>query len=111
MENEQETTYSNYEAAIKAKELFEPIEDEDRKKKKAILGNAATIISTLAVFLTIVLFSYNLGYSSVFNIPVKCIPLDIKLYSCNDIRLWNVVLYLLVFCFGKDRFCIKEKKN
>ena len=111
MENEHKTTYSNFEAAIKAKELFDPIEDEDRKKRKEVFGNVATIISTLAIFLTIVLFSYNIGYSSVYNIPVKCVPLDLKSYIPVTISVCGMMSYFFwYYALIKTDFALKKRK-
>ena len=111
MENEHKTTYSNFEAAIKAKELFDPIEDEDRKKRKEVFGNVATIISTLAIFLTIVLFSYNIGYSSVYNIPVKCVPLDLKSYIPVTISVCGMMSYFFwYYALIKTDYALKKRK-
>ena len=77
---ESKTEYTNFDAAKKAKDIAAPIEEKSKQRRKTLLENAAAIISVFAIFLTVILFAYNKGFSSVFNVPVRCMPLDLKSY-------------------------------
>ena len=92
-----EKTYTNHDIERKAEELAAPIEEKSKKRRKALINNAATVISVLAIILTILLYAYNKGYCGVFNIPVDCMRFDLKSYIPVLISFVGIISYALLY--------------
>ena len=88
---------TNKDAVIKAREIAAPIEEKSKKRKKLLLENAATVISMLAISLTVILYAYNKGVSRVFGIPVSCIPLDLKSFAPLALIVGGLLTYLFYY--------------
>ena len=95
--DKRQESYTNYDAVVKAKEIATPIEEKSNKRRKALRENAATVISTLAISLTVILYAYNKGYARVFNIPASCIPLDLKRLVPVAIIVCGVLAYVFTY--------------
>lgn len=89
------------------------IEEHYKQQRKKLLENAAEIISFFAIFLTIILFAYNKGYSSVFNIPTRCIPLNLKSYVPVAYIVCSMSIYAFLYSaeFRKDLALNKNRIN
>ena len=91
------TQYTNVDSARKAAELTKPLEVEKEKKRTHLLNNAATYISILVFALSVVLYSYNKGFSSVYSIPVNAMPIDIKSYIPIAVQVIGVMMWILYY--------------
>lgn len=92
--------------------ILHPIVKESEKRKKAILKNAAIIISVSVVILTIVLYAFNRGFCQVYNLPVEVMPLDLSKFIPLVIQLAGIIVYILFYAssikadaiFNKNKF-------
>lgn len=99
-------------AALEARAIAEPLEAKQTEKIERIWENVATIISLLVIELTLALFVYNEGYGSVYNIPAKIMPLDLKMYLPFAAFIVSISVYIICYMtikrrdnvFKKDKF-------
>ena len=88
------------------------LEAKQTEKIERIWENVATIISLLVIELTLALFVYNEGYGSVYNIPAKIMPLDLKMYLPFAAFIVSISVYIICYMtikrrdnvFKKDKF-------
>ena len=90
-------TYTNIEAEKRAEELVAPLEENRKKRSKAVIENATVLISVLAIFLTVLLYAYNNSYCGVFNIPSQCMRIDLKSYIPAVVCISGIAAYILCY--------------
>lgn len=100
-------------AAQEAQKVVKPFEQKQRKRLKKLLNNAATIITIFMVVLTMVLFAFNRGYASVYDLPSEIFPVDIKQYLSISIDLAILSVYVFYYVVYKsaDRILGKIRFN
>lgn len=105
--------HTNVDSARKAAELTKPLEEEKKKKRTYLFSNAATYISIFVIVLSVVLYSYNKGYSSVYCIPVNTIPIDVKRYIPVAVQVLGVTTWILYYVstVQQERTLKKRKYN
>jgi len=84
-------TFTSEDVIIEAKKLTSPTK-KAKQRKKYFFENTASLVTVFIIALTIVLYSYNTGFCSIYNIPVECMPLDLKSYIPVAIRLISLLL-------------------
>lgn len=96
-----------------ANEKIEPIKKEIESQKKKLLENAAVIISTSVIALSVILYGFNTGYCRVFNLPSSAMTLDIKRLVPLAFNLLCNVIYVLfiISSFKADRAFKKNRIN
>lgn len=91
------TQHTNLDSARKAMELTKPIEEEKEKKRKHLLNNAAAYTTIMVIVLSAALYSFNSGYSSVYNIPVSAMPVNLKSYIPVTVQFIGVTTWILYY--------------
>lgn len=99
--------------AREAQRIVEPFAQTHTSRLKSLLNNVATIISLLIIVLTMLLFAYNQGYSSVYHLPAKVIPIDIKMYLslAVNIAMLSTYIFYYIACKNSDRLLGKKRIN
>lgn len=108
---EEKTKHTKEETLKTVLSLMEPIEKEEQNRKTSILGNAATIISTILFCATIILYQYNSGYCVVFNIPANAITLSLERYAPICALVIVMQLYILHYYAEIKTDAALQRKN
>lgn len=100
-------------AAQEAQKVVKPFEQKQRERLKKLLNNAATIITIFIVALTMVLFAFNRGYASVYDLPSEIFPVDIKQYLSISTDLALLLTYVFYYLAHKsaDQVLVKRQFN
>lgn len=107
------SSLTKQDVVIEAAEKTKGIRENERRSAKKTFENIAAIISILAIFLSIVLYAYNYGYCKVFNLPVHCVPIDLKRYLPFAINIVSMLLYILYYAthYKTDKVLEKNRIN
>lgn len=100
-------------AVQEAQKIVEPYEQKHSEKLKHIVSNVATIVSLFIIGLTLVLFAYNEGYASIYNLPAKILPVDLKAYLSLAVTIMMLLIYVFYYitCKHSDRLLAKRGIN
>ena len=100
-------------ATSDAQEIVEPFVQTHTNRVKNLINNAATVISGFAIVLTILLFAYNQGYSSVYHLPAKVIPVKLETYLSLAVNMAMLLTYGFFYIADKssDRLLANGKFN
>lgn len=79
----------------KAREIVAPLTNQDKKLTKKLSGNLAIITTLITIFAYVVLYSFKIGYCSVFNIPLENIQVNLKDYLPALVQISSVSIYLI----------------
>ena len=79
----------------KAREIVAPLTNQDKKLTKKLSGNLAIITTLISIFAYVVLYSFKIGYCSVFNIPFENIQVNLKDYLPALVQISSVSIYLI----------------
>ncbi|MBQ5991438.1 MAG: hypothetical protein IJL62_02705 [Clostridia bacterium] len=91
-----ETPLTMKDVAIEAESITRPFEEKTKKQRKFVVENATAIIAFLTIGLLIILFAYNKGFYGVYNVPVECIPVDLKSYLPIAIQGISVLVWVIM---------------
>ena len=78
------------------KEL-KPIIEKQEKRRKTIVSHFGLIISLSIIFLSIILFAYNIGYCETYNIPTSVCSNDIVRFIPVALQLACVLGFLIIY--------------
>lgn len=100
-------------ATSDAQEIVEPFVQTHTNRVKNLINNAATVISGFVIVLTILLFAYNQGYSSVYHLPAKVIPVKLETYLSLAVNMAMLLTYGFFYIADKssDRLLAKQRFN
>lgn len=80
-----------------AQEKIKPITNEVESHKKKLIENAAVIISLSVIVLSIILYAFNKGYCSVFNLPTDVMSLDMTRLLPLAFQILSIASFILLY--------------
>lgn len=80
-----------------AQEKIKPIINEIEGRKKKLIENAAVIISSSVIALSIILYAFNKGYCEVFNLPTEVMSLDMTRLLPLAFQILSIAIYILFY--------------
>lgn len=83
-------------AVVEAVNTIKPMEEKYSNRLTTLIKNAALVISLLTIFSMVILYAYNMGVLSVYNIPNNYI----------SINLQNYIPILIKFCGSYYAFAL-----
>lgn len=89
--------YTKQDALNDAIKETEPIREKQGKRTKKIFENIGTIVTVSIIILSMVLFAYNNGFSSIYNLPATALSLDISRFIPSAVQLMGVIVYIFMY--------------
>ncbi len=98
-------------AAVEAESITKPYDEQSQKRRQYAIQNAAAIISFLTVGLIIILYAFNRGYYGVYNIPIECVPIDLKSYIPVAIQAIGLAMIGLQYAMHLKTDSVLKKRR
>lgn len=84
-------------ALIEASNEIKPLKEKQEKSVKKIFEKFGTIVTISIVVLSMILFSYNMGYCSVFSLPPSVLSIDIKYFIPFAVQMIGIMVYIFMY--------------
>lgn len=91
------TDFTKQDAIIEASNETKPIRGKQAKSVKNLFQNVGTIVTISIVVLSMILFSYNMGYCSVFSLPPSVLSIDIKNFLPFAVQMIGIMIYIFLY--------------
>lgn len=91
------TELTREDAIDEARKDLAPIRKEQKKRTEIIFKNIGTIVTISIIALSMILFAYNSGFSSVYNLPATALSLDISRFIPIAVQLMGIIGYAFMY--------------
>ncbi len=91
------TDFTKQDAIIDASNEIKPLKEKQEKSVKKIFEKFGTIVTISIVVLSMILFSYNMGYCSVFSLPPSVLSIDIKYFIPFAVHMIGIMVYIFMY--------------
>lgn len=102
-------TIPREEIVKKARGIVSPLIEKENGFTKKLSGNVAVITTAVTIFAYVVLYSFKIGYYGTFNIPAKCIQIDLRDYLPVLVQISGISIYMVWYMlFIKADIALKQ---
>ena len=81
----------------KAAKKMQPYKEHSKNTIHTIVGNAGAIISVSVIVLSLILFAYNNGFCSVYNLPVTVMPINLNNFLYAAYQLCGLSYFIIAY--------------
>lgn len=88
---------TKHDAIIEANEEMKPIRKKQEERVKRVFKNSGTIVTISIVVLSMTLFSYNMGFCSIYSLPPSALSIDITKFIPFAVQMIGILIYIFMY--------------
>ena len=88
---------TKFDAYDEAEKEISDLKQNKERNFKSILEHFGVVISLSVIVLSMILFAYNKGFCSVYNLPISVLSIDISRFLPIAVQLLGVAFYIAIY--------------